>query len=139
MQLSDYISLASLAVSIITLVISLATLCVAILAIRSATKSFKRTITLQTEMFISGAYESYMKTMLSQAEDQKRNAKTRFLMAIDLYCKYVVNKHLDKTLSDDNLRFYEGIILMFKDVIKENIQDYNNIADYAKKYNISLE
>lgn len=60
-------------------------------------------------------------------------------MAIDLYCKYVLNGHLDKKLSNDNLYFYEEVIKLFKDTIKANITDYNNIAEYAEKYKISLD
>ena len=51
----------------------------------------------------------------------------------------MINGHLDKKLSDDNLHFFEECILAFRDIIKNDIQNYNNIADYVKKYNISLD
>lgn len=125
---------------IITLVVAFISVIVAIVAICIAVRIFKRTVTLQVETFILNAYKDYMDMMYSGAnEAHKNNARTRFLMAIDLYCKYVINGHLDKKLSDDNLHFYEECIKAFKDEIKENIKDYNNIADYTQRYNISLD
>lgn len=125
---------------IITLVVAFISVIVAIVAICIAVRIFKRTVTLQVETFILNAYKDYMDMMYSGAnEAHKNNARTRFLMAIDLYCKYVINGHLDKKLSDDNLYFYEECIKAFKDEIKENIKDYNNIADYTQRYNISLD
>lgn len=125
---------------IVTLVVAFISVIVAIAAIYFAVRIFKRTVTLQVETFILSAYKDYMDMMYSEAkEEHKNNARTRFLMAIDLYCKYVINGHLDKKLSDDNLHFYEECIKAFKDEIKENIKDYNNIADYTQRYNISLD
>lgn len=133
MESSDILSVTAICISIITLCISANAICV-------ARNIFKRTVTLQTEIFILGAYKDYMDMMYSNAnEEQKKNGTTRLLMAIDLYCKYVVNGHLDKKLSDDNLHFYEVCIKAFKDTIKEDKEGYNNIIDYAKKYNISLD
>ncbi|MCX2717888.1 hypothetical protein OQH61_09095 [Helicobacter sp. MIT 21-1697] len=133
MQSSDIVTLVSIFVAFTSVI-------VAIIAIYIAIKIFRRTATLQAETFILSAYKDYMDMMYSEAnEEHKNNAKTRFLMAIDLYCKYVINGHLDEKLSDDNLHFYEECIKAFKDEIKENLKDYNNIADYTLKYNISLE
>ena len=103
--------------------------------------SFQRTTTLQTEIFILNAYKEYVGTMYDKnaSDEYRQEARTQFLMAIDLYCKYVINGHLDKKLSDDNLHFFLFFILAFRDIIKNDIQNYNNIADYVKKYNISLD
>ena len=133
MQSSEIITFVSVFVAFVSVI-------VAIVAIYIAVRIFKRTVTLQVETFILSAYKDYMDMMYSGAnEAHKNNARTRFLMAIDLYCKYVINGHLDKKLSDDNLHFYEECIKAFKDEIKENIKDYNNIADYTQRYNISLD
>ncbi len=132
MQSSEIITLVSIFVAFTSVI-------VAIVAIYIAVKIFKRTVTLQVETFILSAYKDYMDMLYSEvSKEQKINAKARFLAAIDLYCKYVINGHLDKKLSDDNLHFYEECIKAFKDEIKENIKDYNNIADYIQRYNISL-
>lgn len=126
-------------VAIIAIVISVVGAIATIFSIRIAFLSFKRTTTLQTEIFILGAYKDYMDMMYSDVgEQQQQNAQTRFLMAIDLYCKYVINGHLDQKLSNDNLHFYEECIIVFKDTIQKDIENYNNIADYAKRYKISL-
>ena len=44
---------------------------------------------------------------------------------------------IDSKLANDNLNFYESIILAFKDEIGGN-DGYNNIYDYVKKYHITL-
>lgn len=116
----------------------LTTIVVAIITVAIAISVFKKTSTLQVEMFIHNAYKNYMEIMLNN-EDYKKNAITQFLMAIDLYCKFVINGHLDKKLSDDNLDFFRGVIIIFKDTIKADLENYNNINDYIKKYHISLD
>ncbi len=138
------IAIYSFIVSVVAVVIAIVSIFItrksAVDSIRASEESFRRTTTLQTEIFILGAYKDYMDMSYSEvSKEQKINAKARFLSAIDLYCKYVINGHLDKKLSDDNLHFYEECIKAFKDEIKENIKDYNNIADYTQRYNISLD
>lgn len=114
---------------------------VAVWSIYRSRLSFQRTTTLEAEIFILDAYKHYMSIMHNNntSGEYQEVAKMQFLMAIDLYCKYVINGHLDKKLSDDNLHFFEECILAFRDIIKNDIQNYNNIADYVKKYNISLD
>lgn len=73
------------------------------------------------------------------SDKYRQNAKIQFLVTLDLYCKYVVKGHLDKELSDDNRDFIKKCILTFKEEIKKDLKGYNNITDYAKKYNISLD
>ncbi len=128
-------------ISLIAVFIAAVSAYAAIKNIRLSRVSFQRTTTLQTEIFILNAYKEYVGTMYDEntSGEYRQEARTQFLMAIDLYCKYVINGHLDKKLSDDNLHFFEGCILAFKDIIKNDIENYNNIADYAKKYNISLD
>lgn len=141
---SDILSVTALCISIITLFISAVGVYItyksAVKSIEASEKSFRRTTTLQTEIFILSAYKDHMDMIYTDTtEEHKNNAKIRFISAIDLYCKYVVNGHLDKKLSDDNLHFYEECIKTFKDTIKKDKEVYNNIIDYAKKYNISLD
>lgn len=85
------------------------------------------------EMYMLDTHNNLL-DRLNKGDDE---AKIQFLVAVDLYCKYVVNGHLDSKLANDNLNFYKSIILAFKDEIKEN-DGYNNISDYAEKYNIAL-
>ncbi len=122
-------------------IVAVFALIVATTSIVVAHKIFKRSPTLQTEIFILNAYKEYVNIASNSTihASVKTRAATQFLMAIDLYCKYVLNGHLDKKLSNDNLHFYEEVIKLFKDTIKANIADYNNIADYAEKYKISLD
>lgn len=122
-------------------IVAVFALIVATTSIVVAHKIFKRSSTLQTEFFILNAYKEYVNVASNDtiSIETKTRATTQFLMAIDLYCKYVLNGHLDKKLSNDNLHFYEEVIKLFKDTIKANITDYNNIADYAEKYKISLD
>ncbi len=122
-------------------IVAIFALIVATTSIFVAHNIFKRSSTLQTEIFILNAYKEYVNIASNSTihASVKTRATTQFLMAIDLYCKYVLNGHLDKKLSDDNLHFYEEVIKIFGDEIRENIADYNNIADYAKKYKISLD
>ena len=122
-------------------IVAIFALIVATISIFVARNIFKRSSTLQTEIFILNAYKEYVNIASNDtiSIETKARAKTQFLMAIDLYCKYVLNGHLDKKLSNDNLHFYEEVIKIFGDEIRKNIADYNNIADYAKKYKISLD
>lgn len=133
LELIEHINSISIAVAIIAV-------CISIVSIFVALKIFRRSSTLQTEIFILNAYKEYVNTAFNDNIDgeSKDRARTQFLMAIDLYCKYVNNGHLDSKLSDDNLHFYEEVILMFEDEIKANINEYNNIANYAQKYKIHL-
>lgn len=121
-------------------ILSTSTFLVAIFALIYARKTliyakqtFKRNTTLQIEMFMLNTYNE----LLNKLNKGEYNATIQFLVAVDLYCKYVVNGHLDSKLADDNLHFYKSVILAFKDEIKKN-DGYNNIFDYAKKYNIAL-
>lgn len=109
-------------------------LAIAICTLVYAKQTFKRNTTLQMEMYMLDTHNN----LLDKLNAGDTNAKIQFLVAVDLYCKYVVNGHLDSKLADDNLNFYESIILAFKDEIGGN-DGYNNIYDYVKKYNIILQ
>lgn len=98
-----------------------------------ARQTFKRNTTLQIEMYMLDTYNK----LVDKLNEGDRNAIMQFLVAVDLYCKYVVNGHLDSKLADDNLHFYKSVILAFKNEIKGN-SGYNNILDYAEKYNIVI-
>lgn len=128
-------------VAVFALIVATISACIAIISIFVAHKIFKRSYTLQTEIFILNAYKEYINVASNDtiSIETKARATTQFLMAMDLYCKYVLNGHLDKKLSNDNLHFYEEVIKLFKDTIKANIIDYNNIAEYAEKYKILLD
>lgn len=133
--------------SVITLIITIAgmfiaffTLRIAIKGVKLAESIFRSTTTIQTETLILNAYKDYMDMMFSDAsEEQKTNGTKRFLVVIDLYCRYAIKGYLDNNLFEDNLHFCEECIKTFKDTIKEDKEGYNNIIDYAKKYNISLD
>ncbi|WP_394951452.1 hypothetical protein [uncultured Helicobacter sp.] len=127
-------------ISLIAVFIAAVSACVAIGSIRLSRVSFRKTTTLQVEISILNAYKEYMSIMHNNTSDKYRqNAKIQFLVTLDLYCKYVVKGHLDKELSDDNRDFIKKCILTFKEEIKKDLKGYNNITDYAKKYNISLD
>ncbi|HIV48934.1 hypothetical protein [uncultured Helicobacter sp.] len=127
-------------ISLIAVFIAAVSACAAIGSIRLSRVSFRKTTTLQVEISILNAYKEYMSIMHNNTSDKYRqNAKIQFLVTLDLYCKYVVKGHLDKELSDDNRDFIKKCILTFKEEIKKDLKGYNNITDYAKKYNISLD
>lgn len=125
-SLDFILQLANIALVFVALVVAIGTLIY-------AKQTFKRNTTFQMEMYMLDTHNN----LLDKLNEGDSNAKIQFLVAVDLYCKYVVNGHLDSKLADDNLNFYKSIILAFKDEIKEN-NGYNNIFDYAKKYNIVL-
>ena len=111
--------------------ISYIALVVAIFAVVVAINVFKRSTTLQMEIFILNAYKDYMKYYDKDIQEQElNNLTTQFLMAIDLYCKYILNGHLDNELSSDNANFIKEVIKVFENNIRENLKDYNNINDY---------
>lgn len=115
----------------------LVTIITAAIAVGVTITVFKRTTTLQAEIFFLNAYKNYMET------DKKENAKDQFLTAIDLYCKYEVNGHLDEELSSNNTEFFKGVIQCFKedikDDIKKDLKGFDNINKYIKKYKIPLD
>lgn len=125
-SLDFILQLANIALVFVALVVAIGTLIY-------AKRTFKRNTTLQMEMYMLDTHNN----LLDRLNAGDSNAKIQFLVAVDLYCKYVVNGHLDSKLADDNLNFYKSIILAFRDEIKGN-NGYNNIFDYAKKYNIVL-
>lgn len=119
-------------ISYIALLVAILALCATIYSIVVAKNSFKRSTTLQMEIFILNAYKSYMKHLCDESIQQQQldSLKTQFLMAIDLYCKYILNGHLDNKLSSDNANFIKEVVITFEDTIRENLKDYNNINDY---------
>lgn len=125
-NLDFVLQLANIILVFVALVVAIGTLIY-------AKQTFKRNTTLQMEMYMLDTHNNLL-DRLNKGDDE---AKIQFLVAVDLYCKYVVNGHLDSKLANDNLNFYKSIILAFKDEIKEN-DGYNNIFDYAEKYNIAL-
>lgn len=136
----DFFGNVSNIIAAIALAIAVIAAIATIISIIVAQKIFRRSFTLQTEIFMLNAYKEFVNIASDSTingESQAR-AKTQFLMAIDLYCKYVLNGLLDKQLSYDNQHFYKEVIRMFSDEIKANIKEYNNIADYIEKYKIEL-
>ncbi|RAX54778.1 hypothetical protein [Helicobacter sp. 10-6591] len=111
----------------------LVTIITAAIAVRATISVFRKTTTLEAEIFFLNAYKNYMET------DKKENAKNQFLTAIDLYCKYEVNGHLDEELSSNNTEFFKGAIQCFKDDIKKDLKGFDNINKYIKKYHIPLD
>ena len=77
--------------------------------------------------------------VVQKETDKRKNAKNQFLTAIDLYCKYEINGHLDEELSSNNTEFFKGAIQCFKDDIKKDLKGFDNIDKYIKKYHIPLD
>lgn len=136
----DFDNVSSNIVAIIALFIAVIAAIATIISIIVAQRIFRRSFTLQTEIFMLNAYKEFVNIASDSTIDEwiQTRTKTQFLMAIDLYCKYVLNGLLDKQLSNDNQYFYKEVIKMFNDEIKANIKEYNNIADYVEKYKIEL-
>ena len=120
------------AIPYIALGVAILALLATIYSIVVAQNSFKRSTTLQMEVFILNTYKNYAKALYDESFQAKElgNLTAQFLMAIDLYCKYILNGHLDDKLSYDNANFIKEVIITFEDIIRENLKDYNNINDY---------
>ena len=61
----------------------LVTIITAAIAVGVTITVFKRTTTLQAEIFFLNAYKSYMEVVQKET-DKRKNAKNQFLTAIDL-------------------------------------------------------
>ena len=120
---------------ILTILVTIITMAIAVGVIITV---FKRTITLRVEIFFLNAYKSYMEVVQKET-DKRKNAKNQFLTAMDLYCKYEINGHLDEELSSNNTEFFKGVIQCFKDDIKKDLKGFDNIDKYIKKYHIPLD
>ena len=120
---------------ILTILVTIITAAIAVGVIITA---FKRATTLRVEIFFLNAYKSYMEVVQKET-DKRKNAKNQFLTAIDLYCKYEINGHLDEELSSNNTEFFKGTIQCFKDDIKKDLKGFDNIDKYIKKYHIPLD
>ena len=116
----------------------LVTIITAAIAVGVIITAFKRITTLRVEIFFLNAYKSYMEVVQKET-DKRKNAKNQFLTAIDLYCKYEINGHLDEELSSNNTEFFKGAIQCFKDDIKKDLKGFDNIDKYIKKYHIPLD
>ncbi|WP_304381859.1 hypothetical protein, partial [uncultured Helicobacter sp.] len=95
------------AIPYIALGVAILALLATIYSIVVAQNSFKRSTTLQMEVFILNTYKNYAKALYDESIQAKElgNLTAQFLMAIDLYCKYILNGHLDDKLSYDNANF----------------------------------
>lgn len=107
--------------------VSCISLAVAIGGIYYALSMFKKTTTLQLEMYILDSIKIYANS------EKKESDKELFLTSIDLYCKYDVNGLLSKELCEDNLGFFKDVIEEYKEDIISN-PSYNNVRNYIEKY-----
>lgn len=112
---------------IITILIGIASLFATICAILYAISFFKKTTTLQLEMYVLDSIEKYAHSKKNELD------RELFLTTIDLYCKYDVNGLLSKKLCIDNLEFFKNTIEEYRQDVISN-PSYNNIRDYIEKY-----
>ncbi|WP_144005865.1 hypothetical protein [Helicobacter cetorum] len=106
--------------SFLSYVIAIFSLVVAIYSVQRAKAIFLTSMALQAELHMSNTIKEY--TQAVAGNELQRVHKINFLIAVDLYCKYLLASCFNKTLVNDNIDFYLSIVESkdFKDLISRD-------------------
>lgn len=103
-----------------------------------AEKSFKKSMTAQVELYVLSTIKE---TLLESGGNKqvKKEKLNKFLMTLDYWCKLALNDCLDKELFEDNIDFIKDQIKEHKIDIARDPKGYNNLVEYARQNQITLE